>query len=98
MCQNQESCKINFPEKGKIKFKDHHTKIDIPIRIYSDFECFNIPCEQKTQNNTKILFQQIPCSVGYYLITPWQDEYKHCAGENAIEFFVHEMLSLEKSF
>ena len=43
MCQSNEACKIDFPEDDYLYFKSYHTKIVIPIRVYADFECFNIP-------------------------------------------------------
>ena len=42
MCQNFEPCKIKFPKNNYLFFHSYHTKIDLPIRVYADFECFNI--------------------------------------------------------
>ena len=41
MCQNLEPCRIDFPKNDYLNFHSWHTKIDVPIRVYADFECFN---------------------------------------------------------
>ena len=80
----------------QLYFHSYHTKIDIPIRVYADFECFNMPNMQNISDKTKILFTHVPCSIVYYLISPWQCGYKCYAGPNCVQFFVDEMLQLEK--
>ena len=42
MCQNNEACKIIFPKDDQLNFNQNFMKIGIPIRVYYDFECFNI--------------------------------------------------------
>ena len=82
MCQNMEPCRIDFPKNNYLNFHSYHTKIDIPIRVYADFECFNIPNFEQQSDKTKILFTHEPCSVVYYLISPWFEGYKSFSGEN----------------
>ena len=64
--------------------------------MYADFECFNIPQNECISEQTKILFTHSPCSVVYYLISPWFEGFRFCTGEDCVKFFVEEMLELEK--
>ena len=96
MCQNLEPCKIEFPKDDYLYFKDYYTKIDIPIRVYADFECFNIPRKEYITQNTKILSNQEPCSIVYYLISPWQTGYKYSTQKDCANIFVHEIFEIEK--
>ena len=96
MCQNMEPCRIDFPKNNYLNFHSYHTKIDIPIRVYADFECFNIPNFEQQSDKTKILFTHSPCSVVYYLISPWFEGYKSHSGEMCVKLFVDEMFELEK--
>ena len=96
MCQNMEPCKIDFPKNNYLNFHSYHTKIDIPIRVYADFECFNIPQSENISNQTKILFTHSPCSVGYYLISPWQTGYKCFSGPECVINFIKDLFEIEK--
>ena len=55
-CQKQKPTNIKFSYKDHLKFEDHHTKVDVPIRIYADFECINQP--QNDPKTPKVLFKQ----------------------------------------
>ena len=96
LCQNFGYCKIEFPVTDCLYFNSYHTKIDIPIRVYADFECFNLPQKEIISNKTKILFKHEPCSVGYYLISPWQTGYKSYTGSDCDINFVQDIFEIEK--
>ena len=96
MCQNQQACKIDFPKNDYLFFKSFQTKIDIPIRVYADFECFNIPIDEYVSDKTKILFKHEPISVAYYLISPWFEGYKCFSGRGCVKLFVQEIFEIEK--
>ena len=89
-CQKQQPTKISFSYKDHLKFADHHMKIPLPIRVYADFECINQP-----QNNPKVLFKQIPITVGFYVISPFGNKYSSYFGTDCTKWFVKEMLKLE---
>ena len=89
-CQKQQPTKISFSYKDHLKFEDHHMKIPLPIRVYADFECINQP-----QNNPKVLFKQIPITVGFYVISPFGNKYSSYFGTDCTKWFVKEMLKLE---
>ena len=89
-CQKQQPTKISFSYKYHLKFEDHHMKIPLPIRVYADFECINQP-----QNNPKVLFKQIPITVGFYVISPFGNKYSSYFGTDCTKWFVKEMLKLE---
>ena len=89
-CQKQQPTKISFSYKDHLKFEDHHMKIPLPIRVYADFECINQP-----QNNPKVLFKQIPNTVGFYVISPFGNKYSSYFGTDCTKWFVKEMLKLE---
>ena len=96
MCQNLEPCRIDFPKHNYLNFHSWHTKIDVPIRVYADFECFNIPQKENITNSTKILFTHEPISVVYYLISPWQCGYKSFTGKDCVRSFVNDIFEIEK--
>ena len=97
MCQNlEQACKIDFPKSDYLYFKSFQTKIDIPIRVYADFECFNIPIDEYISDKTKILFTHEPCSVVYYLKSPWQTGYKTFSGKMCVNSFVNDIFEIEK--
>ena len=65
-------------------------KVPIPIRVYADFECII----QRT-DDPKVLFKQIPIAVGFYIISPFGNNYSSYFGESCVTWFVNEMLTLE---
>ena len=65
-------------------------KVPVPIRVYADFECNNQPTD-----DPKVLFKQIPIAVGFYLISPFGNEYCSYFGVDCVEWFVNKMLTLE---
>ena len=91
-CIYQKPTNIKFSYKDHLKFEDHHMKVNLPIRIYADFECLNI----KVDDNPKIIYKQVPITVGFYLISPWQTELYSYQGIDSVNWFVKQMLKLEK--
>ena len=78
----------------------------VPIRVYADFECINHavsqPAELRTNDHEaavaiapKVLFKQIPIAVGFYIISPFGNNYSSYFGESCVTWFVNEMLTLE---
>ena len=49
------------------------------------------------QQMTKVLFKQIPIAVGFYLISPFENEYYSHFGVDCVAWFVNDMLTLEKN-
>ena len=81
-CQKQQPTNITFSWKDHLKFEDYQMKIPVPIRVYADFECINQPQndpkgdrEAVVAITPKILFKQIQIAVGFYLISPFGNEY-----------------------
>ena len=102
-CQKQQPTNITFSWKDHLKFEDYHMKVPIPIRVYADFECINQPAELRTNDHeaapidkSKVLFKQIPIAVGFYIISPFGNNYSSYFGESCVTWFVNEMLTLEK--
>ena len=93
-CQKQQPTNITFSWKDRLKFKDYHMKVPVPIRVYADFECINQPTDDPIKS--KVLFIQIPIAVGFYLISPFGNQYYSYFGEDCVTWFVNEMLTLEK--
>ena len=79
-CQKQQPTNITFSWKDHLKFEDYHMKVPIPIRVYADFECINHAVSQTTQN-PNVLFKQIPIAVGFYLISPFGNNYSLYFGD-----------------
>ena len=105
-CQKQQPTNITFSWKDHLKFEDYHMKVPIPIRVYADFECINHavsqPAELRTNDHeaapidkSKVLFKQIPIAVGFYIISPFGNNYSSYFGESCVTWFVNEMLTLE---
>ena len=59
-CINQQPTNITFSWKDHLKLEDHHMKVNVPIRVYADFECIN-----QSQNDPEVLFKQLPIAVGF---------------------------------
>ena len=89
-CQKQQPTNITFSWKDHLKFEDYHMKVPIPLRVYADFECIN-----QTTQNPKVLYKQIPIAVGFYIISPFGNNYSSYFGESCVTWFVNEMLTLE---
>ena len=89
-CQKQQPTNITFSWKDHLKFEDYHMKVPIPIRVYADFECINQPTD-----DPKVLFKQIPIAVGFYIISPFGNNYSSYFGESCVTWFVNELLTLE---
>ena len=77
-------------------------KVPIPVRVYADFECINQPAELRTNDReavpidkSKVLYKQIPIAVGFYIISPFGNNYRSYFGESCVTWFVNEMLTLE---
>ena len=86
----QQPNNITFSWKDHLKFEDYHMKVPIPIRVYAVFECNN-----QTTQNPKVLYKQIPIGVGFYIISPFGNNYSSYFGESYVTWFVNEMLTLE---
>ena len=66
-------------------------KKTLSIEVYADCEGINQP-----QNDPKVLFNQIPIAVGFYLISSFENQYYSYFGEGCVTLFVNEMLIIEK--
>ena len=98
-CQKQQSTNITFSWKDHIKFEDYHMKVPVPIMLYADFECINQPTadrEAAVAIGPKVLYEQIPIAVGFYLISPFGNCYYSYFGASCVTWFVNEILTLEK--
>ena len=60
-CIKQQPTKISFSWKDHLLSEYYHVKIDIPFRVYADFDCFNQP-----KIDPKVLCKQIPIAVGFF--------------------------------
>ena len=106
-CQKQQPTNITFSWKDHLKFEDYHMKVPVPIRVYADFECNSQPAELRTDIPKgdreaavaiapKVLYKQIPIAVGFYLISPFGNNYSSYFGVDCVTWFVNEILTLEK--
>ena len=91
-CQKQQPTNITFSWKDHLKFEDYHMKVPVPIRVYADFECINQPAELRTdipkgdhEAAPKVLYKQIPIAVGFYLISPFGNNYSSYFGVDCTE-------------
>ena len=53
-CKKQTSGNVGCTYKDHIKFEDHHVKVQVPFRIYADFECINQPMTDNLNDNVLI--------------------------------------------
>ena len=93
-CINQQPTKITFSWKDQLKFEDYYMKVPVPIRVYTNFECINQP--ENNLNTPKVLFKQIPISVGSYVISPFGNKFSSYFGTDCTKWFVNKTLTLEK--
>ena len=100
-CQKQQPTNITFSWKDHLKFEVYHMKVPVPIRVYTDFESINQPTDDR-EAASKVLFKQIPSAVGFYVFSPFGNEYYSYFGDctegqqSAVAWFVNAMLTLEK--
>ena len=94
-CQKQQPTNITFSWEDHLKFADYHMNVPVPIRVYADSECINQPTDDR-EAAPKFLFKQIPIAVGFHVISPFGNEYYSYFGVDCVEWFVNEMLTLEK--
>ena len=87
----QQPTDITFSWKDHLKFVDNFMKIPLPIIVYADFECIIQP----TRNDSKVLIEQIPLAVGFYLISPFGNQYYYI-GESCVTWFVKDFWSTLK--
>ena len=93
-CIYQKPLNITFSNKSNLEFEDYYMKIILPIRIYADFECPNI--QDNDPDNPKIMYKQAPITVGFYLISPWENEIYTYQGTDCVQWFARQILTLEK--
>ena len=87
-CQKQQPTNITFSWKDRLKFEDYHMNVPVPIREYADFECINKPTDDREAAVAiapKVLLKQIPISKGFYLISPFGNEYYSYFGRDCVE-------------
>ena len=59
-------------EPNERVLQDYHAMLDVPIRVYADFECRNQAHQTNPQHQPhRAPFEQVPVAVGYCLIAPW---------------------------
>ena len=71
-------------------------KVPVRITVYAVFECINQPTDDP-KVDPKVLFKQISIAVGFYLISPFGNEYYSYFGVDCVAWFENEMLTSEKS-
>ena len=64
-CMKQNPANIGFSSRDHLKFEDHHMKIPLPLRVYAVYAEFE--CIIQHQNGPKVLYTQIPITLGYSL-------------------------------
>ena len=77
-CIEQKVCNLSYMQPNqKIKIKDLYMRIDPPMWIAADFECMNLPINDKNNNNvndhdnngfTDKLFINKPVAIGYNIV------------------------------
>ena len=61
-------------EKGSISFKSYSKQLQVPFKIYADFECILRPTSSLKENNTKNTSytekyqSHVPCSFAYKVV------------------------------
>ena len=94
----------------KIKFNDWYVKLDTLMWMAADFECMNVPINDKNNNNngdnngvTDKLFINEPVAIGnnidknpdYDNLKLEKDGYIKFFCEDCVEWFVNEMSEIE---
>ena len=82
-------------EKGKIGFKNLFKQIQVPFKIYSDFECILKSVESYKGSFSKKYQDHVPCSFTYKLVCiddRFSKPIVYYTGENAALKFVEAVL------
>ena len=90
-----------MPEAGtRLSFKNKRNEYECPIVIYADIECLTTKINETTCDTTKYQ-HQIPCSIGYKLVSRMTDfkDYpvKVHTGPNCIETFMKDLLEIDNN-
>ena len=88
-----------MPEPGtRLSFKNMRNENECPVVIYADSECLTTKINESTCATTKYQ-RQIPCSLGYKLISRMEgfDDYpiKIHTGANCVEQFMKDLLKIQ---
>ena len=82
-------------EKGTIRFKNTFKQIQVPFKIYSDFECILKGAESYEGSCSKIYQDHIPCSLAYKFVCV-DDRFSKpivlYRGKNAVYKFIEAIL------
>ena len=83
------SQKVKMPCKNKNTFfMNYHKQLMAAFVIYVEFECINVPINDKHGNNTEAYQEYKACGYGYKIVCQYDDKYskpyKGYRGENAV--------------
>ena len=101
-CEGPDFCKpfYTLPPYGKkVKFQNTRYQLRLPFAIYADFEAINTKPDADDLKKGRYQ-KQIPCSVGYKLISTFnelQKPFKKRTGADCVQWFINKIKKLSKN-
>ena len=95
--------KVPVPIRVYAEFECINHAVSQPTELHTNTEgalhhheaAVAIAPTDKSKGDPKVIFKQIAIAVGFYLISPFGNEYCSYFGINCVEWFVNKMLTLE---
>ena len=101
-CGEDNITTIKTSNESHLHWKKHFHKNPLNLRIYADFEADNEKDNSNIGNKTTNTYEQNPVLNGYHIISELEDVlksdyYKSPLGYNNVDWFVNEVIKLEKN-
>ena len=102
-CENNDITTIRTSSESHLHRKKHFHKSPLYFRIFADFEADNEKNIPSIGNKRINIYKQNPVPNGYHIITQLEDVlrsdyYKSPLGYNIVDWFVNEVVKLEKNW
>ena len=101
-CGEENITSIKTSNESHLHWKNHFHKNPLCFRIYADFEADNENDNSITGNKTTNIYKQNPILNGYHIVSELEDVlksdyYKSPLGYNNVDWFLDEVIKLEKN-
>ena len=101
-CREDNMCTMRTSSESQLYWKKHVPKHPLFFKIVADFEADNEIDNSNTCKKTTSIYKQNPILNGYYILSELEDVFKigyyeFLLGYNNFDWFVKEVITLEKT-